>query len=148
MRSHQKKVVHLYHCTRQSLQQQTCLFCAMSEWCPHVPAPVHTLPFRVLHIECWHVNDRGCCARRTPSFFYRCHLRTHFDVVVCKMCRAYSYVYKKVTLAFNCGDITYIIKNENTLQLWDRILGRNSSLQAVCDTSIARITSCVSSLRI
>ena len=41
----------------------------------------------------------------------------------------------------------YIIK-KNTLQLWDRILCRNSSLQAVCDTPIARITGCVSSLRI
>ena len=28
----------------------------------------------------------------------------------------------------------YIIKNENTLQLWDRRFRRNSSLQAVCDT--------------
>ena len=43
---------------------------------------------------------------------------------------------------------TNIIKNENTLQLWDQRFRRNSSLQAVCDTPIARITSCVSSLRI
>ena len=43
-----------------------------------------------------------------------------------------------------CGNII----NENTLQLWDRIFRRNSCLQAVCDTPIARITSCVSSLRI
>ena len=35
------------------------------------------------------------------------------------------------------------MKNENTLQLWDRSLRRNSSMQAVCDTPIARITSCV-----
>ena len=42
----------------------------------------------------------------------------------------------------------YIIRNENTLQLWDRRFRRNSSLQAVCDPPIARITSCVSSLRI
>ena len=33
-------------------------------------------------------------------------------------------------------------------ELWDRIFCRNSSSQAVCDTPIARITSCVSSLRI
>ena len=39
-------------------------------------------------------------------------------------------------------------ENKNTLQLWDRRFCRNSSLQAVCDTPIARITSCVSSLRI
>ena len=44
--------------------------------------------------------------------------------------------------------ICIIIKNENTLQLWDRRFRRNSSLQAVCDTPIARITSCVSSWRI
>ena len=46
--------------------------------------------------------------------------------------------------------VSYImIKNENTLvQLWDRRFCRNSSLQAVCDTPIARITGCVSSLRI
>ena len=36
-----------------------------------------------------------------------------------------------------------IIKKENTLQLWDRRFRRNSSLQAVCDTPIARITSCL-----
>ena len=42
----------------------------------------------------------------------------------------------------------YIIKNANTLQLWDRRFRRNSSLQAVCDTPFARITSCVSSLSI
>ena len=42
----------------------------------------------------------------------------------------------------------YYYKNENTLQLLDRIFCRNSSLQAVCDTPIARITGCVSSLRI
>ena len=42
----------------------------------------------------------------------------------------------------------YIINNGNTLQLWDRIFCRNSSLQAVCDTPIARITGCVSSLKI
>ena len=35
-------------------------------------------------------------------------------------------------------------KNNNTLQLWDRIFCRNSFLQAVCDTPIARITGCVS----
>ena len=40
------------------------------------------------------------------------------------------------------------MNNENTLQLWDRIFCRNSSLQAVCDTPIARITGCVSLLRI
>ena len=42
-----------------------------------------------------------------------------------------------------------IIKNENTLQLTVRsnILS-NSSLQAVCDTPIARITGCVPSLGI
>ena len=45
-------------------------------------------------------------------------------------------------------EVPDIIKNENTLQLWDRRFRRNSSLQAVCDTPIARITSCVSSLRI
>ena len=44
------------------------------------------------------------------------------------------------------GGIYY--KNKNTLQLWDRRSCRNSSLQAVCDTPIARITGCVSSLRI
>ena len=44
---------------------------------------------------------------------------------------------------------TYVYyKNKNTLQLWDRMLCRNSYLQAVCDTPIARITGCVSSLRI
>ena len=37
------------------------------------------------------------------------------------------------------------IKNENTLQLWDRRFRRNSSSQAVCDTPIARITRCASS---
>ena len=42
--------------------------------------------------------------------------------------------------------ILYI--NLNTLQLGDRIFCRNSSLQDVCDTPIARITDCVSSLRI
>ena len=39
-------------------------------------------------------------------------------------------------------------KNRNTPQLEDRIFRRNSSLQAVCDAPIARITGCVSSLRI
>ena len=37
-----------------------------------------------------------------------------------------------------------IIKNENTFQLWGRRFCRNSSLQAVCDTPIARITGCFS----
>ena len=39
----------------------------------------------------------------------------------------------------------HIIKNENTLELKYRIFCRNSYLQAVCDTPIARIMSCVSS---
>ena len=39
-------------------------------------------------------------------------------------------------------------KNKNTLRLSDRRFRRNSSLQAVCDTPIARITGGVSSLRI
>ena len=42
----------------------------------------------------------------------------------------------------------YYYKKKNTIQLWDRIFCRNSSLQAVFDTPIARITGCVSSLRI
>ena len=41
--------------------------------------------------------------------------------------------------------IYYFIKN--TLQLGDRGFCRNSSMRAVCDTSIARITGCVSTLR-
>ena len=41
-----------------------------------------------------------------------------------------------------------IIKNKNTLQLWDRRVRRNSSLQAVFDTPIPHITGCVSSLMI
>ena len=45
-------------------------------------------------------------------------------------------------------ELLNITKNENTLQLWDRRFRRNSSLQAVCDAPVARITSCVSSLRI
>ena len=39
--------------------------------------------------------------------------------------------------------ILYYYKNENTLQLRDRRFRRNSYLQAVCDTPIARITGCV-----
>ena len=41
----------------------------------------------------------------------------------------------------------YCTKTKNTLQLWHRRFCRNSSLQAVCDTPIARITGCLSSLR-
>ena len=44
--------------------------------------------------------------------------------------------------------LSYYYKNKNKLQLGDRIFCRNSSLQAVCDTSIARITGCVSTLRV
>ena len=47
-----------------------------------------------------------------------------------------------------CRRTAFIIQNQNTLQLYDRRFCRNSSLQAVCDTPIARITGCVSSLRI
>ena len=44
--------------------------------------------------------------------------------------------------------IRIIRRNYNTLHLWHRNFCRNSSLQAVCDTPIARITGCVSLLRI
>ena len=46
----------------------------------------------------------------------------------------------------NSINIILIKKNENTLQLWDRVFRRNSYLQAVCDAPIARITGYVSSL--
>ena len=42
----------------------------------------------------------------------------------------------------------YMLQKVYILQLVHRIFCRNSSLQAVCDTPIARITGCVSSLRI
>ena len=41
------------------------------------------------------------------------------------------------------NSIQYILKNENALQLLNRIFSLNSSLQVVCDTPIARITGCV-----
>ena len=47
-----------------------------------------------------------------------------------------------------CNGDTHNIKTNITLQLWDRSDRRNSSLQAVCNTLIARIAGCVSSLRI
>ena len=56
--------------------------------------------------------------------------------------------YVKKSFIFSSLTSEYIIKNENTLQLGDRRFRRDSSLQAVCDTPIARITSCVSPLRI
>ena len=37
-----------------------------------------------------------------------------------------------------------ILKNESTLQLWDRRFRRRPSLQAVCDTPIAHVTGFVS----
>ena len=42
----------------------------------------------------------------------------------------------------------FILKNWNTFHLWDRRFYRNSSLQAMCDTPIARVTGCVSSLKL
>ena len=58
-----------------------------------------------------------------------------------------NYPYKFTLQLPDVVDIIYYQK-ENTLQLRDRIFCRNSSLQAVCDTQIARITGCVYSLRI
>ena len=46
-----------------------------------------------------------------------------------------------------CNIFVYY-ENKYILQLCDRRFRRNSSLQAVCDTPIACITSCMSSLRI
>ena len=46
------------------------------------------------------------------------------------------------------GRVQYTLRNKITLQLLNRIFCRNSSLQAVCDTLIARMRGCVSSLRI
>ena len=57
-------------------------------------------------------------------------------------------IIESVGRAFGALKEFILIINKNTLQLRDRRFCRNSSLQAVCDAPIARITGCVSSLRI